>query len=107
MNNNAADESKKKIAVVGPVSGDTRALKRDIIEDVVDISYLRTNYANFLGGLREIVGVDVPSIGQYQLEEIQFSAEITANGEFKLLGTGVGLEAKGGVTFTLKRKDND
>jgi hypothetical protein len=35
------------------------------------------------------------------LEEVEFSAEVSADGEFKLLGTGIGVEAKGGVKFTL------
>lgn len=90
--------------IVGPISGKTRALKRDIIEDVVDVSHLRESFTNFMTSLQEVIGVDVPSTGTYELDQIQFCAEISAKGEFKLLGTGVGLEAKGGVTFTLKRK---
>ncbi|UCH93807.1 MAG: hypothetical protein JSV88_26555 [Candidatus Aminicenantes bacterium] len=104
-NNKTPGESRNQITIVGPISGNTRALKRDIIEDVVDVSHLRESFSGFMTSLREIVGIDVPSTGSYELEEIQFSAEISANGDFKLLGTGVGLEAKGGVTFTLKRKN--
>ncbi len=104
MNNKTADETKKQITIVGPVSGNTRSLKRDIIEDIVDVSYLRVSFSKFMNNLQEIVGVEVPSAGTYELDQIQFSAEISAKGDFKLLGTGVGLEGKGGVTFTLKRK---
>jgi hypothetical protein len=39
------------------------------------------------------------------LSEIQFSAEMSAEGEFKLLGTGVGVAANAALTFVLKRKD--
>ena len=52
----------------------------------------------------EIVNVKVPTIGDFELDQVQFTAEITADGDFKLLGTGVGIEAKSGVTFTLRRR---
>ncbi len=102
------DKEKKQITILGPVSGQTRTIsKRDIIEGKVDVANVRDKLTEFLDSLKEIIDVDVPSVGAYELEQIQFSAEISANGEFKLLGTGVGLEAKSGVTFTLQRKKTE
>ena len=43
--------------------------------------------------------------GAFQLSEIQFSAELSANGDFKLLGTGVGVSANTALTFVLSRRD--
>jgi hypothetical protein len=77
--------------------------KREIVERTLDVEAVRNNFTRFLDGLWGLVGDEEPSVGSFELDEIQFSAEISANGEFKLLGTGVGIEASTGVVFTLKR----
>ena len=41
--------------------------------------------------------------GAFELTEIQFSAELSASGDFKLLGTGVGVAANTALTFVLSR----
>lgn len=51
-----------------------------------------------------MVAVEQTRVGDFVLEEIAFSAEIGINGEFKLLGTGVGASATSCVTFTLRLK---
>jgi len=95
----------RKITVIGPSDGVARSRgHRDIIEQEINVTQLSKNYLIFVESLSEVVDVDAPSVRGFELDEIQFSAEITANGEFKLMGTGVGVEAKGGVTFTLKKK---
>ena len=105
MSNSNDEGEERKITIVGPLSGLSRGQgPRDIIEQEINVTQLSNNYFIFLESLSEVVDVDTPGIRGFELEEIQFSAEITANGEFKLMGTGVGVEAKGGVTFTLKRK---
>ena len=43
--------------------------------------------------------------GAFELSEIQFSAELSASGDFKLLGTGVGVAANTALTFVLSRRD--
>jgi hypothetical protein len=43
-------------------------------------------------------------VGDFVLDEVSFSAEIGSDGEFKLVGTGIGISASSGVTFTLRRK---
>jgi len=74
-----------------------------LVEKSVDAEAIKSSYQKFLRALQEIVALPVHAAGQFSLEEVEFSAEITADGEFKLLGTGVGLEAKGGVKFKLRR----
>ncbi len=104
MSNQKENEKNQQITIIGPLSGGSRATKRDIVERTLDVVQVRENFSRFLEGLKAIVGVKAPSVGDFELEEIQFSAEISADGEFKLMGTGVGLEATSGVTFTLRRK---
>src|SRR3954451_3230444 len=98
------DSPDRKITIVGTVSGGVRGDTRDVVERTIDVSQVKRGFENFLENLRAIIAVDVPSVGAFELAEVQFSAEISANGDFKLLGTGVGIEARSGVTFTLKRR---
>jgi len=105
MSNSQLEAQERKITIVGPMAGQSRGRgPRDIIEQEINVTQLSNKYFVFLENLADVVDVDTPSIRGFELGEIQFSAEITANGEFKLMGTGVGVEAKGGVTFTLRRK---
>jgi hypothetical protein len=101
-------EEKEQIWIVGPMAGDARTTrsiaKRDIVEKPVEVLKVRENFHRFLEGLKAIVDVEMPVAGPFELDEVQFSAEISANGEFKLLGTGAGVQATSGVTFTLRRK---
>ena len=96
----AADE---QITIVGAVSGQSRDRKRDVVERTVDVAHVRRSFEGFLANLRDIIDVQVPSVGAFRLDEVQFTAEISANGDFKLIGTGVGVEARSGVSFTLRR----
>jgi hypothetical protein len=93
-----------QMAIVGTLPGMTRDRRREVVERTVDVAHVRRSFESFLANLRSIIDVDLPRAGEFELDEVQFSAEISANGDFKLLGTGVGLEAKSGVLFTLRRK---
>ena len=92
------------ITIVGPAGGSRSRSSRDLIEKAVDPETVRIGYAKFLIALQDVVDVPPPKKSNFVLEEVEFSAEISANGEFKLLGTGIGLEATGGVTFKLRRQ---
>ena len=70
----------------------------------LDVGVLRGRFRDFISGLQSIIDVDESDAGPFSLTEIQFSAEIGANGDFKLMGAGVGVEASSAVTFVLKRK---
>ena len=82
---------------------ESRSDRVRLVSRVVDISELREQYRKFMSSLKSIIDVEGGDAGPFQLNEIQFNAEITGNGEFKLLGTGVGVEAKSAVTFVLQR----
>jgi hypothetical protein len=77
---------------------------RKIVERSVGIEALRDGFTSFLGELRQIVTADATRVGDFMLAEITFSAEIGADGEFKLLGTGVGISASSAVSFVLRRQ---
>ena len=67
------------------------------------VEQLSTNVNIFIGQLGHIVDNVPPTLRSYELEEISFTAEVTGKGELSLLGSGVSVEAKGGLTFTFKR----
>jgi len=75
-----------------------------LLEQSIPIDKLKQSFAQFLNGLHQIVEVQESQTGEFVLEEITFSAEIGAEGDFKLLGTGVGVSATSGVSFTLRRQ---
>jgi hypothetical protein len=79
-------------------------LARRIVEKGLAVDELQASFERFLKNLRSVLGVDNPRVGNFVLDEITFTAEIGANGEFKLLGTGVGISVTGGLTFVLRRQ---
>jgi hypothetical protein len=104
----AKDKTRKaanSITIVGPAAGESRGGRssRDLIEKAVDPDTVRIGYEKFLIALQAVVDVPPPK-SRFVLEEVEFSAEVSADGEFKLLGAGVGVEARGGVTFKLRRQ---
>lgn len=78
-----------------------------LVSKTLDVSELRDRFEKFMNSLQSIIAVGEDEGGPFRLSEIQFSAEITGNGEFKLLGTGVGIEASSAVTFVLQRDRGD
>lgn len=82
----------------------SRSDRLELVSNSIEVSKLRERFKEFMSSLQSIIDVHTPNDSSFQLNEIQFSAEITANGDFKLLGTGVGVEAKSAVTFVLQRK---
>jgi hypothetical protein len=95
------------ITIVGTSSGATRSPVRDIVERAVDVTQVRKNFEHFLQNLKEIIDVEVLHVGTFVLDEVSFSAEISVSGDFKLLGVGTGIDAQGGVTFTLRQKQQN
>jgi hypothetical protein len=82
----------------------SRGGRLELISEKVNISVLRDQFKSFIASLQSIIDIDKPNGLSFDLDEVQFSAEISANGQFKLIGTGVGVETKSAVTFILKRK---
>jgi hypothetical protein len=120
------DDSKQPLTVVttmlkpqrGPDEWDRQLVERDI-----PTSDLKGGLERFMNQMRWITenavdrgrtapghGVDNPAsptdadkIEELLLDEISFHAEVSPEGEFKLIGTG-GQPAGGGVTFVWRRK---
>lgn len=79
---------------------------QDLITVALDVSLLRERLRDFLQSLHSIADWDRDPDTSFQLQEIEFTVEITAEGEFKLLGVGTSASAKGAITFTLKKPEN-
>lgn len=107
MSDTGTTQTSQKITIVGTSSSATRGPVRDIVERTVDVTQVRANFERFLQNLKEIIDVEVPRVGTFVLDEVSFSAEISVSGDFKLLGVGTGIDAQGGVTFTLRQKQQN
>jgi hypothetical protein len=77
---------------------------RKLVEQGIAVETLNKNFARFMTGLESMLAVEPTAAGSFELEEITFTAEISVDGEFKLLGSGVGTTATGGISFTLRRQ---
>ena len=82
---------------------------RDVqrITEQISVGVLRERFSEFMQAMQTAFTAEelVTAGGQFELSEIQFSAELSAAGEFKLLGTGVGAAAAAALIFTLTRKN--
>ena len=77
------------------------------VTEQISVGALRDKFTQFMHSLEAAFAVDQVQTahGVFQLSEIQFSAEMSAEGEFRLLGAGVGVSAGATLTFVLTRKD--
>jgi hypothetical protein len=71
-----------------------KPLKVEILENNVNV---------FVAQMNSILSKAPDSISKFHLDEFTVSVEISASGEFSILGTGAGAEVKGGVEFKFKR----
>lgn len=85
----------------------SRSSRCNTFSKTVSVSELRKHFKEFMGHLQSIIDEDIAANGPFYLSEVQFGAEITKKGEFKLMGTSSGVEAKSAVMFTLKRHSNE
>ena len=105
-----ANENKKEIRLVTAapppkesMRGGLKDKARELIEEAVSVEQIQRGFQSFVESLGEIVQSGSTTVGDFNLDEISFSAEIGASGDFKLLGAGVGLSAGSAVTFKLRR----
>ena len=77
---------------------------RRIVESSVSADKLEANLTRFLATLAGVLETRATRSGDFELDEVGFSAEIGADGDFKLLGTGVGVSASSAVTLTWRRR---
>jgi hypothetical protein len=55
----------------------------------------------------KVIGVVPDAMGAFRVDEITFTAEVSAKGSVNLLGTGGEIAGGGGVTVKLARKPDD
>jgi hypothetical protein len=67
----------------------------------------RQRVANFLASMREVITALPDAYGDYSLDQIQISAEVSAKGQLSLLGSGGELSGRAGLTFTFNRLPPD
>ena len=103
------NQEDRRITLVRATSAPTTTMRgakeeaRKLIEEGIPLDKLQKGFAQFLDSLRSIAQIDQSQTGDFVLDQVTFSAEIGAEGEFKLLGTGVGVSTSSGVTFTLRK----
>ena len=69
----------------------------------VSVSMLKQNMESFFNQIRDILDSGTDRIGAFQISEIEVCAQISGEGQVALMGSGVKLEAQGGIKFTLCR----
>ena len=93
-------------------SSSTRSGTRSATDQVkrvtkeISVDDLSGKFVEFMQSLETAFAVPElrTAAGAFELTEIQFSAELSASGDFKLLGTGVGVAANTALTFVLSRR---
>jgi hypothetical protein len=98
-------------ATITIVTTDALSARRDrgenvrrVVESSVSHDQLQQALTRFIDTLAGLLQAGETRSGDFELDEVGFSAEIGADGEFKLLGTGVGVSASSAVTFTWRRR---
>lgn len=90
------------------VDDDYRSRRGELEHITAQISAgaLRASFTAFMQAMQTAFAAEELSAagGQFELSEIQFSAQLMASGEFKLLGAGLGAGAAAALSFTLTRK---
>ncbi|MEO0836192.1 MAG: hypothetical protein AAFY16_09435 [Cyanobacteria bacterium J06642_3] len=70
----------------------------------VEVEKLKREMRGFLQAMREMLDEAEPPDSKMQLDEVELSVEINAEGQVSLLGVGGKAGGKGGMTFKFKRK---
>ena len=70
----------------------------------LDVEVLSNNVSQFLTQVGRILERAPEDVDRFTLTEFEISAEVSADGRLSLVGTGVGVAAKGGLTFRFERK---
>jgi hypothetical protein len=76
---------------------------RRIVESRVSVGQVQANLARFLDAVRAMLAEQSTQAGAFELDEIALGVEISASGEFKVLGSGVAVEGTSGITLTWRR----
>jgi hypothetical protein len=72
----------------------------------VPLEKLGEQFNAFVENMRDVVSRVPTSMAGFRLDEICFTAEVSAKGTVNLLGTGGEIAGNGGITVTLRREPN-
>ncbi|WP_159029323.1 Pepco domain-containing protein [Streptomyces viridochromogenes] len=64
---------------------------------------LQSRLGEFVANMRGVIASLPQKAGEFQLNEVTFSAEVSAKGTVSLLGSGGELAGQAGITFTFTR----
>ncbi|MFI9819758.1 hypothetical protein ACIHFC_04665 [Streptomyces sp. NPDC052013] len=67
---------------------------------------LQTRLHDFVATMRDVLATLPQKAGEFQLDEVSFSAEVSAKGTVSLLGSGGELSGQAGLTFTFTRRQD-
>jgi hypothetical protein len=85
------------------LSDDIIKISDYLYERKVETSTVRANVNKFLKKVGDIVGDAPRAFGNYELHEIEISAELTLSGELKIWGIGAAdVEGKAGIKFLIR-----
>ena len=97
------------ISSVGDVAEERRPergiggkLVSNVVHSVSD-SVLKQNMESFFNQIRDVLEGGTDRIGAFQISQIEVCAQISGEGQVALMGSGVKVEAQGGIKFTLCR----
>ncbi|MER2599606.1 MAG: hypothetical protein ABTQ73_08805 [Caldilineales bacterium] len=95
-----------RITIITVDDSNSRRGELSRVAEQISAGTLRQHFSEFMQAMQTAFSADelATADGQFELSEIQFSAELSTAGEFKLLGSGVGAAATAALTFTLTRK---
>lgn len=105
-------EANESIWVFGIEDRDERGLFDRLSElrygrEQVSLEDMKGHLYSFLAGIKQLVKeLDVSDeFGEFRLDQVQVAVEVSASGKVSLMGTGGEVAGKGGLTFTLSRKE--
>jgi hypothetical protein len=98
------DEGNKILVVISESEHESRGVQ-DLVTRAIDVEKLHAQLTTFIDKLQKIVTFEEKSGSNFRLEGIEFSAEISAEGEFKLMGVGGSASATSTIKFVMKRKE--
>ncbi|WP_204153018.1 hypothetical protein [Leptolyngbya sp. CCY15150] len=93
-----------RIWVVTVRQSTTLTERRELIETQIDVGVLSGELQSFLSKLGSILTATPKAIGDYELDEIELSAEVSASGTIKILGSGIESSLGSGLKFVFRRK---
>ena len=72
----------------------------------IPIDIFQTNLATFIKNLSKVFDSAIPSMANYELNEIEINVDVSVTGGISLIGS-VEAETSGGLTLRFKRIHND